>query len=89
MGFSSPAGIFSAELGPGNVVGELAALSPKPRSATVTAIENCSLLRLDQRDLNELLDSNAAVARCVIEALANYLHERGVTMAKLKKQSDY
>src|SRR5437868_15109928 len=35
------------ELGPGSTVGELAALVPEPRSASVTALESSTLLRID------------------------------------------
>ncbi len=65
-----------AQLGPGDVFGEMAALTPEPRTATVTAIENSSLLCLDQRDLNELLDNNAGVARGIIEVIASYVRDR-------------
>ena len=34
--------------GPGSTVGELAALVPEPRSATVTALEPTTLLRIDR-----------------------------------------
>ena len=37
------------ELGPGATVGELAALVPAPRAASVTALEPTLVLRVDQR----------------------------------------
>src|SRR5215204_5837651 len=43
------------ELGPGSTVGELAALVPEPRAASVTALEAASLLRIDKPVLDELL----------------------------------
>jgi hypothetical protein len=65
-----------AQLGPGDVIGEIAAVTPEPRTATVTAIEKSSLLCLDQRDLDDLLDSHTGVARSIIQALAGYTRER-------------
>ena len=65
-----------AQLGPGDVIGEIAAVTPEPRTATVTAIEKSSLLCLEQRDLDDLLDSHTGVARSVIQALAGYIRER-------------
>jgi CRP-like cAMP-binding protein len=43
------------ELGPGETVGELAALIPAPRNASVTALEPTLALRVDQPVLDELL----------------------------------
>ena len=43
------------ELGPGATVGELAALVPRPRAASVTALEPLLALRVDQPELHDLL----------------------------------
>ena len=48
------------QLGPGSTVGELAALVPEPRSATVTALEPTTLLRIDRPLLEELLADRPA-----------------------------
>ncbi len=61
------------ESGPGAVVGELAVLSPAPRSASVTAIEPTLLLRLRRGPFEELLDDSPEIARVVISTLANQL----------------
>jgi hypothetical protein len=80
--------LFLSQLGPGDVFGDLAAVTPEPRTASVTAIENCSLLRLDQRDLNYLIDNNSEVARGIIVELAGIIRERTAEMVNLKKQLD-
>ncbi len=49
-------------LGPGSTVGELAALVPEPRSASVTALEPTTLLRIDRPLLEELLADRPALA---------------------------
>jgi CRP-like cAMP-binding protein len=44
-----------ATIGPGGVVGELAVLDPMPRSATVRAVTDCLLFKLDKADFDEVL----------------------------------
>ena len=61
------------ELGPGATVGELAALVPAPRTATVTALEPTLLLRVDQSVLDELLVDWPELAHGVIVELVSRL----------------
>jgi CPA2 family monovalent cation:H+ antiporter-2 len=42
-------------LGPGNFFGEMALISGQPRSAHVTALDYCSLLKLTTSDFNEIM----------------------------------
>jgi CRP-like cAMP-binding protein len=53
----------------GGVVGELAALDPAPRTATVTALEPTLLLCLEHADLAEELLSNSDLAWGIIRFL--------------------
>ena len=62
-----------AELGPGAAVGELAALVPEPRSASVTVLEPTLVLRIDQAVLDELLVDWPELAHGVIAALVSRL----------------
>jgi AAA family ATP:ADP antiporter len=65
-----------AVLGPNDVVGEMAALDPEPRSASVTAIEPTLLLRISNQNLQLLIDHNPDVARGIIKVLcARLRHE--------------
>jgi CRP-like cAMP-binding protein len=64
------------ELGPATTVGELAALVPEPRSASVTALEPTALLRIDKPLLDELLADRPALAAGVIAALVGMVRER-------------
>ena len=57
------------ELGPGTTVGELAALVPEPRSASVTALEPTLALRVDKAVLDDLLVDWPELAYGVIAAL--------------------
>lgn len=63
------------ERGPGSVFGELAILSPAPRSTSVTAVEPSLLLRLRRQPFEELLNDRAEISRAVIFSLARRLQE--------------
>lgn len=63
-------------LGAGSTVGELAALVPEPRTASVTALEPTTLLRIDRPLLEELLADRPALARGIIAALVAMVRER-------------
>jgi CRP-like cAMP-binding protein len=65
-----------AVLGAGDTVGELAALVPEPRSASVTALEPTMLLRIDGPVLEELLADRPELARGVIAALVAMVRRR-------------
>lgn len=65
------------QLGPGATIGELAALVPEPRSASVTALEPTLLLRIDKPVLDELLADHPALAGGVITALVGMLRTAG------------
>ncbi|NTU83382.1 MAG: cyclic nucleotide-binding domain-containing protein [Chloroflexales bacterium] len=72
------------ELGPGHVVGEMAVLDAEPRSASVTALEETTLLCLRQEPLYALISSHVGVARGVIGVLCRHLRDRVSDLA-----SDY
>ena len=63
-------------LAPGSTVGELSALVPAPRAASVTAVEPSTLLRIDKPILDELLADRPALASGVIAALVAMVRER-------------
>jgi CRP-like cAMP-binding protein len=63
-------------IGAGSTVGELAALVPELRSASVTALEPTTLLRIDKPVLDELLADRPELAIGVIAALVAMLRER-------------
>ncbi len=64
------------ELGAGQTVGELAALVPASRTASVTAVEPTTLLRIDRSILEELLADRPALASGIIAALVAMVRER-------------
>ncbi|MCB0015642.1 MAG: cyclic nucleotide-binding domain-containing protein, partial [Anaerolineales bacterium] len=56
-----------------DVFGELAILNPTPAAATVTAVSDVRLLRLERTALRELLDDHSQVAWGVMQRLAQRL----------------
>jgi CRP-like cAMP-binding protein len=61
------------ELGPRDIFGEMAALDPEPRSASVTAKVPTLLFRLEQEALYELMADRIEVVRGVIRVLCQRL----------------
>ena len=68
-----------AILGAGSTVGELAALVPEPRAASVTALDAATLLRIDKPLLDELLADRPALATGIIAALVAMVREQSST----------
>ena len=62
-------------LGNRTVFGDLAALDPEPRAASVQAVEDCTLLRLDGESLYELMAGNKEVTRGIIHVLCDYTRQ--------------
>jgi len=58
-----------AELGPKEVFGELAALDPKPRSASVTAVEPTQLFKVSSAPLLRLMTNYMEVTRGILKVL--------------------
>lgn len=70
-----------ARLGSKAIFGELAALDPQPRSASVTAIGETRLLRLDHETLFDEVIGNNELARGVVRFLVRRLRTIIATMA--------
>lgn len=63
------------ELGDGEIVGELAALDPEPRSASVSAIDPTTLYRIEQAMLQDLMADHPEIVQAVIKELAQRLRD--------------
>jgi hypothetical protein len=61
------------ELGPRQIFGELAALDPEPRAASVTAVEPTRLFRIDRGSLYELMQEQQGVNQGIIRVLCQRL----------------
>lgn len=64
-----------AQLGEGQVFGEMALLDPGERSASVVALEETRLLRLDGMIFQDLLEDNADMAASIIRELVRRLRD--------------
>jgi hypothetical protein len=65
-----------ARMGEGSVFGELAALDPRPRVASVTAVEETFLFSVEQDSLYELMAEHPVMLRGIIKTLCERLRER-------------
>ncbi|MFH1453728.1 MAG: mechanosensitive ion channel family protein [Armatimonadota bacterium] len=62
--------VLVREMGQYDFFGEMSLLTGDPRSATVSAIEDCEVLVLDKEDLRELLEKNENVRDGISKILA-------------------
>jgi CRP-like cAMP-binding protein len=62
-----------AELGEREVFGEMALLDPAPRSASVHAVSDVTLLRIDREDFAEIMAEKHEIAQGVIKVLVRRL----------------
>ncbi|MCA9549208.1 MAG: 2-oxoglutarate dehydrogenase E1 component [Myxococcales bacterium] len=70
-------GRMVAELGPGDVVGEMAVLDSQPRSADATAVGPVRLLRISAKDLRDTLERRPVLATGIIRVLTRRLRDSG------------
>ena len=75
------AGHTLMRLTPGKIVGELALLDPAPRSASVTAITDAFLFRIDKDPFDEVMADRPEIARAVIRSLTRRVREQGEAIA--------
>ena len=66
------------------VFGELAALDPEPRSATITAIEDCQLFKLEEGPLYDLMAEHVEVVRGIIRVLCQRM--RGMLVKQMQQK---
>lgn len=69
------------EVGPGDAIGEMSILTGEPRSATVRALRDSRVLRLDAAAFNKLVASHPTlmmqVSKCIIDRYRAVLSPRG------------
>ena len=73
-------------MGAGSVFGELSALDPSPRSASVTATEDTYLFCIDQISLYELMTQYTDVAQGIIRVLCQRVRECDAALLSTTKQ---
>jgi len=81
----SPAGrtIILADLGIGDVLGEVTLLDGRGRSADATAMTNCSLAVLDRRDVMPFLEKRPDVCLTLLELMCARLRRSDERMAEI------
>ena len=70
-------GQFARELGPGDVLGELALLTGQGRSADVRARRDSTVLEVPREAFEDMVDHDAAAARVVLTQVAERLRTAG------------
>ena len=70
-------------LGEKEIFGELALLDPKPRSATVTAMETTRLFRLDGDTFSQLMAGNLDIVRGVLHVLCERLRRTSAAASRV------
>jgi len=73
-------------LGPGASVGELAVLDPEPRSASVSAMVDTLLFRIDKESFDEVMADRPEIALSVIQALCARIRVQGQALTDERRQ---
>lgn len=68
-------------LTPGKIVGELALLDPEPRSASVDAVSDALLFRIDKEPFDEVMADRPEIALGVIRSLVRRVRQQGRVIA--------
>ncbi|TAF96267.1 MAG: Crp/Fnr family transcriptional regulator [Cytophagia bacterium] len=71
-----------ATFGRGDVFGELALLDAEPRSASVLAMSDLQVFRIDQADFYDLMDERGEVMRNIIKMLCQRIRRQNDKLAK-------
>jgi serine phosphatase RsbU (regulator of sigma subunit) len=75
------------ELVAGSIFGEFAVLDSEPRSASVSALEDCILFRLDQADFYRIIAENPEVINKMIKVVLNRVrNQTKQTIENLKRR---
>lgn len=75
------------QFGKKDFFGEYSLIDSSARSATVTAIEDSYLLRLDQEDFQRIIEENVEVTKAVLKALIKRLRNNNVLEEKLTQNN--
>jgi CRP-like cAMP-binding protein len=62
--------VVLAELGAGDIIGEMALVDDQPRSATITTLEPTSCLLITRSSFQSLVDREPEIAWCIVPTLA-------------------
>ncbi|MFH1738855.1 MAG: SUMF1/EgtB/PvdO family nonheme iron enzyme [bacterium] len=78
-----------AEIGPHEIVGEMAILGDQPRMASVRALETTTLATLSRESIHRLLETNPGMAKRLFKVLIRRLAElNGIIIEQLQQKYD-
>jgi len=83
-----PPRVEMARLGPGAFMGEVALMTDQPRSATVCAVTDAELLRIDRKTLSGVLASHGEVMVAVLRFVRDRLVDRWTRTSPLFRPFD-
>jgi CRP-like cAMP-binding protein len=83
-----PPRVEMARLGPGSFIGEVALMTDQPRSATVQAIADAELLRIDRKTLSNVLSTHGEVLAAVLRFVRDRLVDRWTRTSPLFRPFD-
>jgi CRP-like cAMP-binding protein len=83
-----PPRVEMARLGAGSFIGEVALMTDQPRSATVQAIADAELLRIDRKTLSNVLSTHGEVLAAVLRFVRDRLVDRWTRTSPLFRPFD-
>ena len=83
-----PPRVEMARLGAGSFIGEVALMTDQPRSATVTAVADAELLRIDRKTLSKVLAEHGEVLHAVLRFVRDRLVDRWTRTSPLFRPFD-
>lgn len=83
-----PPRVEMARLGAGSFIGEVALMTDQPRSATVTAVADAELLRIDRKTLSKVLSEHGEVLHAVLRFVRDRLVDRWTRTSPLFRPFD-
>ncbi len=79
--------VVLAERGPSEVIGEMAVVDQAPRSASVMALTNARVMRIDQEMFMALLDWSPSSARAILKTFGQRLRSTNATLQQREKMA--
>ncbi len=83
-----PPRVEMARLGPGSFIGEVALMTDQPRSATIAAVGDAELLRIDRATLKRVLATHGEVLAAVLRFVRDRLVDRWTRTSPLFRPFD-
>jgi CRP-like cAMP-binding protein len=76
-----------AVLGENEIFGELSLLDSESRSASATALTDCTLLKIEQEAFYDLLATNSDILKGIMQTLCKRLREQDRINVEMRKKS--